>query len=100
MDLDTGKLLWSKQMTAGDTFNMSCISPTRLNCPDPEGPDLDIGTSAALVRLGDGQRALVFGQKSGEVHAIDPDREGRLLWTTRIGKGGILGGCPMGSCRG
>ena len=96
MDLDTGILLWSKQMTAGDMFNMSCISPTRLNCPDPEGPDLDIGTSAALVRLGRGRRALVFGQKSGEVHAIDPDAEGRLLWTTRIGKGGILGGVQWG----
>ena len=96
MDLDTGELLWSKQMTAGDLFNMSCVTPTKLNCPDPQGPDFDIGTSAALVKLDGGRRALVFGQKTGEVHAIDPDAEGRLLWTTRIGKGGILGGIQWG----
>ena len=96
MDLDTGEVLWSKQMTAGDLFNMSCITPTKLNCPDPQGPDFDIGTSAALVTLSGGRRALVFGQKTGEVHAIDPDAEGRLLWTTRIGRGGILGGIQWG----
>ncbi len=96
MDLDTGELLWSKQMTAGDLFNMSCITPAKLNCPDPQGPDFDIGTSAALVKLAGGRRALVFGQKTGEVHAIDPDAEGRVLWTTRIGKGGILGGIQWG----
>ncbi len=96
IDLDTGELLWSKQMTADDLFNMSCITPTKLNCPEPEGPDFDIGTSAALVTLSGGRRALVFGQKTGEVHAIDPDAEGRLLWTTRIGKGGILGGIQWG----
>lgn len=37
------------------------------------------------------------GQKSGMVHAIDPDREGAILWQTRVGKGGINGGVQWGS---
>src|SRR6185369_8478680 len=44
-----------------------------------------------------GQRVLVAGQKSGVVHALDPDQEGKILWQTRIGKGGRLGGIMWGS---
>ena len=40
---------------------------------------------------------LVIGQKSGVVHALDPDQEGKILWQTRIGKGGPLGGIEWGS---
>ena len=40
---------------------------------------------------------LVIGQKSGVVHALDPDQEGKILWQTRIGKGGALGGIMWGS---
>jgi polyvinyl alcohol dehydrogenase (cytochrome) len=40
---------------------------------------------------------LVAGQKSGVVHALDPDHEGQILWQTRIGKGGPLGGIMWGS---
>ena len=31
------------------------------------------------------------------VHAVDPDREGQILWQERIGKGGINGGVQWGS---
>ena len=47
--------------------------------------------------LRNGQRELVIGQKSGVVHALDPDQEGKILWQTRIGKGGPLGGTEWGS---
>ena len=49
------------------------------------------------MQLGGGKRALVIGQKSGMVHAIDPDAEGKILWQTRVGKGGVLGGSQWGS---
>jgi polyvinyl alcohol dehydrogenase (cytochrome) len=49
------------------------------------------------VQLGGGQRALVIAQKSGVVHAIDPDAAGRVLWQTRVGAGGLLGGSQWGS---
>ena len=37
------------------------------------------------------------GQKSGEVHAFDPDAEGKKLWTRSIGRGSELGGIEWGS---
>jgi polyvinyl alcohol dehydrogenase (cytochrome) len=49
------------------------------------------------VTLRNGQRELVVGQKSGVVHALDPDQEGKILWQTRVGKGGALGGIMWGS---
>ncbi len=36
-------------------------------------------------------------QKSGMVHAIDPDQKGKMLWQTRAGAGGYLGGSQWGS---
>ncbi len=39
---------------------------------------------------------LIVGQKSGVVHALDPDAEGKILWQTRIGAGGALGGIQWG----
>ena len=50
-----------------------------------------------LVRLPNGERALVAGQKSGVVHAVDPDRRGAIRWQTAVGKGGRLGGIQWGT---
>ncbi|MEK6285779.1 MAG: PQQ-binding-like beta-propeller repeat protein [Acidobacteriota bacterium] len=49
------------------------------------------------MTLAGGGRALVVGQKSGVVHAVDPDQKGKILWQTRLGKGGALGGVMWGS---
>ncbi|HTA44926.1 MAG TPA: PQQ-binding-like beta-propeller repeat protein [Bryobacteraceae bacterium] len=96
-DLKTGKLLWSRQFTQGDAYNGACNSRTPANCPDKEGSDFDFGQPPILVELGGGKRALAISQKSGMVHAIDPDAEGRILWQTRVGEGGLLGGSQWGS---
>src|SRR5262249_19058741 len=98
-DSETGKLLWSRQMTAGDAFTVNCGQPPdrKTNCPDANGPDFDFGSSPILVELGGGRRALIAGQKSGVVHAIDPDRQGEVLWQRRVGRGGTLGGVQWGS---
>jgi polyvinyl alcohol dehydrogenase (cytochrome) len=94
-DLDTGKLLWSRQMTAGDAFIVGC--PGGDNCPETVGPDFDFGCSPNLVDLPNGKRALVAGQKSGMVHAVDPDQQGEVLWQVRVGKGGAMGGVQWGN---
>lgn len=60
-------------------------------------PDFDFGASPILVTLSSGRRTLVAGQKSGVVHAIDPDKNGEVIWQARIGKGGALGGIQWGS---
>jgi polyvinyl alcohol dehydrogenase (cytochrome) len=69
----------------------------RTNCPEANGPDHDFGASAMLVRLPGGRRALVAGQKSGVVHAIDPDRRGEILWQRPVGMGGRLVGVQWGT---
>ena len=96
-DLDSGKILWSRQMTASDDWNTSCRLPDQVNCTNKAAPDFDFASPPMLVTLGGGRRALVAGQKSGMVHALDPDREGRVLWQERVGTGGINGGVQWGS---
>jgi len=96
-DLDTGKILWSRQTTAADAWNTACRLQDKVNCPESNGPDFDFASPPILVTLANGLRALVAGQKSGMVHAVDPDRNGEILWQTRVGKGGINGGVQWGS---
>jgi polyvinyl alcohol dehydrogenase (cytochrome) len=97
LDLDTGRILWSVQMTANDAYTSACRLPDKTNCAESNGPDVDFGASPMLVTLASGRRALIAGQKTGVVHAIDPDERGRILWQTRIGEGGTMGGIQWGS---
>jgi polyvinyl alcohol dehydrogenase (cytochrome) len=97
MDLDTGEILWWRQMTEGDAWNAACRLEDTTNCPDLEAPDFDFGASPIIVRLSEDQRLLVAGQKSGVVHALDPDRDGEIVWQTRVGEGGSMGGVQWGS---
>jgi polyvinyl alcohol dehydrogenase (cytochrome) len=96
-DLKTGRMLWHRQATPKDSYVVACYGADKTNCPEDHGPDHDFGQSPILVTLRDGKRVLVIGQKSGVVHAFDPDREGEALWETRTGEGGPLGGSEWGS---
>jgi polyvinyl alcohol dehydrogenase (cytochrome) len=95
VDAATGRVVWSKQVTAGDMYNSSCAGD-RINCPWDAGPDFDFGSSAILVTLPGGRQLLLAGQKSGIVYALDPDKKGEIWWQTRVGKGGINGGVQWG----
>ena len=97
MDLASGKILWSRQLTEKDVFNTSCMIPPGINCPEAPGPDFDFGAPPILRTLPSGKRALIAAQKSGVVHALDPDQQGEVLWQSRIGKGGVLGGIQWGA---
>ncbi len=97
LDMETGEVAWSFQATEADAFNMACTTPqNRENCPLPAGPDLDFGMAPILVTREDGKEILVAGQKSGVVWALDPDADGEILWSTRVGKGSALGGIHWG----
>ena len=96
-DLASGRMLWHRQVTAKDSYVSACYGADQTNCPEDHGPDSDFGQSPILASLSNGQRMLVVGQKSGVVHALDPDHEGKILWQTPIGKGGPLGGIMWGS---
>lgn len=97
LDLETGKMLWHRQMTKNDAYVSACRLPDKTNCPSVNGPDFDFGASPILVNLPNGRRALIAGQKSGIVHALDPDNNGEILWQTRVGLGGTMGGVQWGS---
>jgi polyvinyl alcohol dehydrogenase (cytochrome) len=96
--LGSGERLWVQQKTAADAYTMACNinGPGLGNCPSTIGPDFDFGSSAVLVALPGGKRALIAGQKSGTVHALDPDRDGAPLWQVQVGVGGTLGGVQWG----
>lgn len=99
LNLDTGERLWSQQYTSGDSFNMACtMDMEHPNCPTENGPDLDFGAPPIVARLNknDGTHdVIIAGQKSGDVHAIDP-QTGVRLWSVNIGRGGYLGGVHWG----
>lgn len=96
-DLESGKRLWSRQFTKGDAYNMACNPRAdKVNCPEADGPDFDFGASAILAARPGGKRLLIAGQKSGMVHAVDPDRDGAVVWQQRAGEGGKLGGIQFG----
>ena len=100
-DLETGKRLWWYQLTAMDTFLIGCpgrmyskgyprnpkrADPQRiayLNCPDPEKlpENIDVDVEALMLHtLPDGRTILLVGDQTGRVFALDPDREGAVLW--------------------
>ena len=90
LEVKTGRIVWSKQVTPGDVFGGACQSG---KCP---GPDYDFGSSVLIEKLPNGHDVLLAGQKSGVVYALDPDRKGEILWQTRVGKGGTNGGVQWG----
>ena len=100
-DIDTGLRAWSLQLTEGDVWIVGCGAdpgaPGRPeNCPDDLGPDFDFGSNPILRTLADGRDILTVGQKSGIAWALDPDRQGRVLWQLRVGKGSEQGGVQFG----
>lgn len=96
LQVKTGKIVWARQTTPADVYNSSCSVTTSVNCPEHSGPDFDYGSSALLTKTPEGREILVAGQKSGVVYALDPDQEGKIIWQTRVGKGGINGGVQWG----
>jgi polyvinyl alcohol dehydrogenase (cytochrome) len=97
LSLDSGKIVWTRQLLQGDMGNAACLSTDTDNCPQPHGPDYDLGASPNLITLASGKRLLTIGQKSGVIWALDPDDRGRIVWNTRVGAGGPLGGVQWGT---
>jgi polyvinyl alcohol dehydrogenase (cytochrome) len=108
-NLSDGKLLWSNQVTTGDNFVVGCFQvkppicsygicngPGEGECPKQVGPDHDFGASPILSVLPNGKRVLLAGQKSAFVYALDPDQNGKLLWSQKVGVGGAAGGIEWG----
>ena len=96
VDATSGEINWVTQFTENDAYNLGCsFGPQHWNCPDPPGPDVDFGAPAILYTTPSGQEILLAGQKSSDLHAINPD-DGSVLWTRNFGRGGLLGGVHHG----
>jgi polyvinyl alcohol dehydrogenase (cytochrome) len=93
MDLQTGRVRWVRQMTAADQWTGGCQpqNPTNPACPATLGPDYDFSAPPAIATV-NGRELLVLPQKSGIAYALDPDKEGAIVWERRIGQGSGLGG--------
>ena len=97
LDLSTGKVVWSRQVLPQDVYNSACAStPKGTSCPEGSGPDYDFGAPVMLVRTPAGRDLVIAGQKAGIVYAFDPDRQGEIVWQTRVGQGGVNGGVQWG----
>ena len=109
VDIKTGRQLWSYQATENDVFMGGCNGAVKSEaCPNPMGPDMDIGNSPILTTLPNGKRVLLTGTKSADVVALDPDSNGALLYRVNLvgqptggGRGGrgtiVWGGAASGS---
>jgi polyvinyl alcohol dehydrogenase (cytochrome) len=95
MDIDSGKISWTRQLTTGDAWNVTCVLADHAHCPGKAGPDFDIGATTILVSRTNGPDRLLAGQKSGAVYALDPDT-GKPIWQRKVGRGGALGGIMFG----
>ena len=107
LDMNTGAVNWVYQATADDAWNTACVKggnsahPSAAaeasgpNCPVENGPDVDFGAGAILATTKSGKDLILAGQKSGDVHAINP-ATGKLIWKTKVGRGSLLGGINFG----
>ena len=99
LDLDNGRIRWSRQITENDIWNGSCRAPNReaAVCPDKDAPDFDFTGSSFLVDVGEGRQLIVVGNKSGVIFAFDPDARGKIVWQRRVAQGSSSGGVFWGS---
>jgi polyvinyl alcohol dehydrogenase (cytochrome) len=93
LDINTGELKWSQQMTPNDDWALGCEQGGVGidTCPALPGSDYDLSAPPALARVGT-RDLLVLPQKSGVAWALDPDKEGAIVWRYRFGQGSGLGG--------
>ena len=97
LDLDTGRMIWSKQLHPDDVYNSACSTePKGRRAPREAGRTTTSDHRRFSVSTTGGRDLLLAGQKSGIVWAIDPEKNGEIMWETRVAQGGINGGVQWG----
>lgn len=93
LDTKTGEVRWHKHLYGYDVWTQACSKPKQgVMCPDPAGPDFDMGGSGPNL-LGN---IVGFGQKSGVYWGLNAST-GALVWSSVVGPGGSLGGIQWGT---
>jgi polyvinyl alcohol dehydrogenase (cytochrome) len=105
LNLDTGKILWWQQAMANDIWHGGCVQsvPGRTlpagrgganqppyppdNCVEKTGPDWDYSASPNLATLPDGRTVIIASPKQAVVRALDPDKNGAIIWEQDIARG-------------
>jgi polyvinyl alcohol dehydrogenase (cytochrome) len=92
-DQKTGAVRWYKQLLAADNWAMGCQpkNPDNPACPETLGPDYDFSATPMLTRAGK-RDLIVIPQKSAIAYALDPDKQGEVVWQRAFAKGSGLGG--------
>jgi polyvinyl alcohol dehydrogenase (cytochrome) len=92
-DLRTGAVRWHKQLLPADNWAMGCqpTNPGNPACPETLGPDYDFSATPILTHVGK-RDLIVIPQKSAVAYALDPDKQGEVVWKRAFGKGSGLGG--------
>ncbi len=96
IDLQSGEVKAFFQGYKDDAFNMACGTRRSENCPEDPGPDFDFGASPILVTTAEGKDLILAGQKSGDIWALDPDKNLELVWQNKLSNGSALGGVHWG----
>ena len=98
LDATSFELRWSFAAMLYDAWNNNCVSGDNPQfCSEPAGPDFDFAQGPMLIPLlASGRQLVGAGQKNGVFWALDPDT-GELVWSTRVGPGGAVGGMLWGS---
>ncbi|MBT4522435.1 MAG: PQQ-binding-like beta-propeller repeat protein [Halieaceae bacterium] len=92
-DLLTGERKWEQQfLPAGKEREAACEAVGYTDCRNL----FSMGTAVTIHTLMDGREILLVGQKSGYVYALDPDKQGQVLWRNKVAHGGDLGGIMYG----
>jgi hypothetical protein len=94
LDLDTGRIVWFKQVTHGDVFSGACSGGQR------SGPDHDFGSAVIIEKLPTGHDLLLAGPEVGCSLCAGPGsqrRNPRHQWWLAVGHGqrwtkGVRGG--------
>ncbi|KAK6922052.1 Pyrrolo-quinoline quinone repeat [Dillenia turbinata] len=92
-NMDSGKIVWSRQLGGYDIFYVACLIANNPDCPPGPNLDADFGVAPMLLTVfpnGTRRDVVVAVQKSGFVWALDRDN-GNIVWFNLAGPGGREG---------
>ncbi|KAL3654204.1 hypothetical protein CASFOL_003885 [Castilleja foliolosa] len=98
-DLDTGRIVWAKQLGGYDVFYFTCLVPNNPDCPPGPNMDADFGEAPMVISIFSNGRlrdVVVAVQKSGFAWALDRNN-GDIVWFTKAGPGSLDGGGIWGA---
>ncbi|KVH96141.1 Pyrrolo-quinoline quinone beta-propeller repeat-containing protein [Cynara cardunculus var. scolymus] len=98
-DINSGQVIWSRQLGGFDIFYFACLVPNNPDCPPGPNIDADFGEAPMLLTIysnGTTRDIVVAVQKSGFAWALDREN-GEIVWFKLAGPGSNEGGGIWGA---